>query len=185
LVDCVDAPDKSPIKFLNDGVQDATVYFIVDASRSGEAGAFTLEWLLYTAGQGQTKGTTNLWPELRYRQGRVLNTYTPLTDANIKTAAKIWASNQATATLMYGLVHMWDLSQVTSLANVWCGWNDDTKADKAMWQFNGDISMWDVSKANTLSWSKSTLLRCLLMSSASFSCLTLMRLNALCLHIYL
>jgi hypothetical protein len=117
LVDCVDAPDESPIEFLNDGVEDATVYFIIDASSSGEAGAFTLEWLLYAAGQDQTKIMTNLWPEPRPRQGRALNTYTSLTDSNIKTAAQLWVSNQASATSTYGLVHTWDLSQVTSLAN--------------------------------------------------------------------
>ncbi len=102
LVDCVDAPDESPMEFLNDGVEDVPVYFIVDAASSGEAGAFTLEWLLYTAGQDQT------------RQGRVLNTHTPLTDSNIKTAAQLWVSNQASATSTYGLVHTWDLSQVTN-----------------------------------------------------------------------
>ncbi len=116
-VACVDAPDESPIDFLNDGVEDATVYFIIDASSSGEAGTFTLEWLLYTAGQDQTNIMTNLWPEPRPRQGRALNTYTSLTDSNIKTAAQLWVSNQASATSTYGLVHTWDLSQVTSLAN--------------------------------------------------------------------
>jgi hypothetical protein len=51
--------------FFNDGVADVTVYFIVDASNSGEAGDFTLEWLHYTAEKVQTKVMTNLWPEPR------------------------------------------------------------------------------------------------------------------------
>jgi hypothetical protein len=114
-VDCVDAPDESPIEFLNDGVEDVTVYFIVDASSSGEAGAFTLEWLLYTAGHDQTKVITNLWPEPRPRQGRVLNAYTPLTNSNIKTAAQLWVSNQASATSTYGLVSTWDVTTVTTM----------------------------------------------------------------------
>ncbi len=156
-VDCVDAPDKSPIEFLNDGVEDVAVYFIVDASSSGEAGAFTLEWRFYTVGPDQTKVMTNLWPEPRPRQERVLNAYTPLTDTNIKTAAQLWVSNQASATSTYGLVYTWDLSQVTSLENVWCGYdaNQCGSAYVTMQSFNGDISMWDVSKVATMYRSKS------------------------------
>jgi hypothetical protein len=156
-VDCVDAPDERPMAFVNDGVEDLTVYFIVDASSSGEAGAFTLEWLLYTAEQDQTKVMTNLWPEPRPRQGRVLNNYTPLTDSNIKTAAQLWVSNQASATLTYGLVHTWDLSGVTSLQNVWCGYvtTNCSLPHEAMQSFNGDISMWNVAKVTTMAESKS------------------------------
>jgi surface protein len=156
LVACVDAADESPIEFLNDGVKDVTLYFIVDAYSSGEAGAFTLEWLLYTVGQDRTKDMSNLWPEPR--PGRVLNTYTPLTDSNIKTAAQLWVSNQASATSTYGLVNTWDLSQVTSLANVWCGSSESTNCGSAyltMRSFNADISMWDVSKVTTMYQSKS------------------------------
>jgi hypothetical protein len=158
LVDCANAPDESPLEFLNDGVEDVTVYFIVDASSSGEAGAFTVEWRLYTAEQDHTNAMTNLWPEPRSRQGRVLSTYTPLVDSNIKTAAGLWASNQASATSTYGLVQMWDLSQVTSLAYVWCGigTTDCSSTYLAMRSFNGDISMWDVSKVTSMYQSKST-----------------------------
>jgi glycosyltransferase involved in cell wall biosynthesis len=97
---------------------------------------------------------TNLSPELkpRPRQGRNLNTYTPLTDSNVKYAAQLWVSNQASAASMYGLVDSWDLSQVTSLANVWCGWDATScgSAYVAMQSFNGAISMWDVSKVTTM-----------------------------------
>jgi hypothetical protein len=77
--------------------------------------------------------------------------YTPLSDFNIRTAAQLWASNQTSATSTYGLVQTWDLSQVTSLANVWCG-NDAYcgQAYMAMRSFNGEISMWDVSKVTTM-----------------------------------
>jgi hypothetical protein len=136
-VDCVDAPDESPMTFVNDGVEDVTVYFIIDASSSSEAGTFTLEWWFYSVGQDQTKVMTNLWSEPRLRQGRVLNTYTLLTNSNIKTAAQLWVSNQASATSTYGLVHTWDLSQVTSLAVVWCGHDDCGSAYVAMQSFNG------------------------------------------------
>jgi surface protein len=154
LVACFDAPNESPIEYLNDGVEDVTVYFIVDASSSGEAGAFTLEWLLYTVGKNQTKITTNLWPEPRTRRHRVLNAYTPLTDSNIKTAAQLWVSNLALATSTYGLVQTWDLSQVTSLEKVWCGFVT-CSSYSAMQSFNGDINNWDVSKVTSMKQSKS------------------------------
>jgi hypothetical protein len=152
-VDCVDAPDERPMAFVNDGVEDVAVYFIVDASSSGETGAFTLEWRLYKVGKARTKDMTNLWPEPRPRQRRVLNTYTPLTDSNIKTAAQLWVSNQASATSTYGLVHTWDLSRVTNLAYVWCGYSPGFcghQANVAMRSFNGVISMWDVSKVTSM-----------------------------------
>jgi surface protein len=78
--------------------------------------------------------------------------YTRLTDTNIRTAAQLWVSNQASATTTYGPVHLWDLSQVTSLANVWCGSDASScgSAYVAMRSFNGDISMWDVSKVTTM-----------------------------------
>jgi hypothetical protein len=100
--------------------------------------------------------TTSLWP----RQGRVLNAYTPLTVSDIKTAAQLWVSNQASATSTYGLVHTCDLSQVTSLANVWCGYDVTGcgSAYVAMRSFNGDVSMWDVSKATSTNRSKSILI---------------------------
>ncbi len=100
---------------------------------------------------------TDLWPEPRPTQGRVLNIYTPLTDSNIETAAQLWVSNEASATSTYGLVHTWDMSQVTSLENVWCGY-DATQCGSAyvaMWSFNGNIGMWDVAKVATMSGSKS------------------------------
>ncbi len=116
LVDCVDAPDESLIEFLNDEVEDVTVYFIVDASSSGEAGAFTLEWLLYMVGKDQTIVMTHLWPEPRPRQGRVLNIYTPLPDSHIlKVAVNLWVSDQAAATSTYGPVNTWDVANVINM----------------------------------------------------------------------
>jgi surface protein len=163
-VACVDAPDESPIEFLNAGLEDVTVYLIVDASRSGEAGAFTLEWWFYMAGQNQTRPMTNLLPEPRPRQGRVLNAYTPLTDSNIKTAAILWVSDQTSATSTYGLVSTWDLSQVTSLEIVWCGYDATacSTAYLAMRSFNGDVSMWDVSRVTTL---RNTFRKCAVFNS--------------------
>jgi hypothetical protein len=78
-----------------------------------------------------------------------LTCYTPLTDSNIRTAAKLWV---ASATSTYGPVYLWGLSQVTSLANVWCGYDATTcgSAFMAMRSFNGDISVWDVSLVTSM-----------------------------------
>ncbi len=78
-------------------------------------------------------------------------------DSNIKAAAQLWVSSQTSATSTYGRVDTWDLTQVTSLENVWCGYDDATKCGSAyvaMQRFNGDISMWDVSKVTSMKQSK-------------------------------
>jgi hypothetical protein len=49
--------------------------------------------------------------------GRALNTYTSLTDSNIKTAAQLWVSDQASAFSTYGLVRTWDVARVTLMPN--------------------------------------------------------------------
>jgi hypothetical protein len=148
-VACVDASDESPMAFVNDGVEDVTVYFIFRG-----VGAFTVEWRLYTEGQDHTNAMANVWPEPRSRQGRFLSTYTPLVDSNIRTAAQLWVSNQASATSTYGLVHTWDVSQVTSLAYAWCGHDSCGSTYVDMRSFNGDISMWNVSKVTSMYRSK-------------------------------
>jgi hypothetical protein len=112
---------------------------------------------LTTVGNDHTKDMTNLWPEPRPRQGRVLNSYTPLTDSNIMTASQLWVSDEASAASTYGLVHTWNVAKVTSLATVWCGY-DATQcgsAYEAMRSFNGNISMWDVANVFTMFGSKS------------------------------
>ncbi len=83
--------------------------------------------------------------------------YTPLMDSNIKTAAQLCVSNQASSASTYGLEHTWDMSQVTSLAFVWCGYDEYQcgSAYVAMRSFNGDISMWDVSRVTSTFTSKS------------------------------
>jgi surface protein len=93
------------------------------------------------------------WSKPRHSQGRVLNAYTPLTDLDIKSAAILWVSDQTSATSMYGPVHTWDLSQVTSLEKVWCGYDSTACSSEyvAMRSFNGDVSMWDVSRVTTMS----------------------------------
>jgi surface protein len=84
--------------------------------------------------------------------GTSLECYTQLTNSNIKTAAQLWVSNQASATSTYGLVPKWDLSQVTSLENVWCGGDAvcGGQSYMAMRSFNDQLQMWDVSKVTTM-----------------------------------
>jgi surface protein len=145
---CIEDPEDESQKtdFSNAGVEDVTVYFIVDAFRSGEAGVFTLEWrFYYTVGQNQTKPMTRLWPEPRSRQRRILTAYEPLTDDNINLAAELWVCNEYFANTTYGPVHSWDVSQVTTLEEVWYGAQS----------FNGDISKWDVSQVTNMISSKS------------------------------
>ncbi len=107
-----------------------------------------------------------------------------LTDSNILRAADLWVTDSLSATALYGAVDTWDLSQVTSLEGVWCGYDDDPdycggayeekqlfNDDISKWDtskvismvdtfdrarsFNGDISNWDVSKVYDMSYSKS------------------------------
>jgi hypothetical protein len=107
----------------------------------------------YTAGQNQTKTTTHLWnpnPEPRPRPSRILLVYEPLSNSNIKDAANLWVSNQPSAIATYGAVDTWDLSQVTSLENLWCGYDVGcSKEYLEMQSFNGDLR-WDVSKVTNM-----------------------------------
>jgi surface protein len=146
-VGCIEDPEDEcqKMEFSNEGVQDVTVYFIVDASRSGETGAFTLEWWFYTAGQNHTETMTHhLWPKLRPRPRRILFVYEPLSDSTITHAANLWVSNQSDANATYGPVHLWDLSQVTNMDSTWA----------LKYNFNGDISKWNVSQVTTMKQSK-------------------------------
>jgi hypothetical protein len=95
-------------------------------------------------GKDQTIVMTHLWPEPRPRQGRVLNTYTPLTDSNIKAAANLWVSDKAAATLTYGLVSTWDVSKITTMYSTL----------QAL-AFNDNINNWNVGLVTNMENSKS------------------------------
>ena len=85
--------------------------------------------------------------------------YTPLTDSNIKTTGQLWVFIQA-----FALLHLWDLSQVTSLAYVWCG-SDAMSCGSAyvvMRSIHGDISMGDLLDSVSLSFVLWVCLRCAL-----------------------
>ncbi len=59
--------------------------------------------------------------------------YSPLTDANFKSAISLWFSDEANATATYGHIRNWDVSAVTS------------DAFKNRSAFNDNIGGWDVS----------------------------------------
>ena len=46
---------------------------------------------------------------------------TPITDANINTAAELWISNETEARAEYGSISEWNVSAVTSLSESKCG----------------------------------------------------------------
>ena len=64
---------------------------------------------------------------------------TPITDANIQTAVDLWISDPSAATITYGNISDWDVSNVTNMSNLF----RDTP-------FNQDISSWDVSSVTTM-----------------------------------
>ena len=72
--------------------------------------------------------------------GTCPNTLTPITDANIQTAVNLWISDSAAATTTYGAISAWDVSNVTSMSELF--------KDKTT--FNDDISNWDVSNVTTM-----------------------------------
>ena len=65
---------------------------------------------------------------------------TPITDANIQTAVDLWVSDPAAATITYGAISTWDVSQVTDMSYLF--------KDKT--DFNDDISNWDVSNVTNM-----------------------------------
>jgi surface protein len=160
----------------------AMLVLIVIALPGTDADGTDLAALTTSRHKDHTGTMANLWPEPKSRQGRVLNTYTPLTDSNIMDAANLWVFNKTSAIATYGAVDKWNLSQVTSLQKVWCGYNElycgqaymlkqSFNDDISKWDvakvtnmidtfdyaenFNGDISKWDVAKVTDMLWSKS------------------------------
>ena len=67
-------------------------------------------------------------------------TLTAITDANIQTAVDLWVSDPAAATITYGAISTWDVSQVTDMSYLF--------KDKT--DFNDDISNWDVSNVTNM-----------------------------------
>ena len=53
-------------------------------------------------------------------------------EGGIRTAVKMYRQNRAAAIEKYGLMSDWDVSEVTSMEWLFCGWAD----------FNEDLSRW-------------------------------------------
>ncbi len=115
-----------------------------------------MEWWFYTVvHNNHTKPRrTNLWPETRDRQiNRILlNGYQFRSDSDVKDAAQLWVVDEPSAFATYGAVHTWDLSQVTSLEMVWCGYTEEWcgKEYIKMQSFNGDLSNWDTANVTNM-----------------------------------
>ena len=70
---------------------------------------------------------------------------TPITNDNIHEAVDLWLSDECSATLTYGYISDWDVSNVTYMDSLFY---ESTS-------FNGDLSSWDVSSVtdmNTMFW---------------------------------
>ncbi len=65
---------------------------------------------------------------------------TPITDDNFQTSVDLWFSDPSVATIFFGDISDWDVSQVTDMRNAFIGKSN----------FNGDISSWDVSSVNNM-----------------------------------
>ena len=88
---------------------------------------------------------------------RRLNTITPLTDSNIHQAVTSWLENETSARQTYGDISVWDTSEVTDMANLFCAHsNCGDKEKSAAASFNGNLSAWDVGKVSTMYRSKSS-----------------------------
>ena len=65
---------------------------------------------------------------------------TLITDDNFQTAVDLWFSDPTAATILFGDISDWDVSQVTNMRNAFIGKSN----------FNGDISSWDVSSVTNM-----------------------------------
>ncbi len=84
---------------------------------------------------------------------------------NLRNAASLWESDRQTALAHYGDINTWDVSRVTSMAEVFLGltnfnsvidnWNTSNVTNMtAMFYgaqaFNGDLSTWNVEKVTSM-----------------------------------
>ena len=66
--------------------------------------------------------------------------FIPITNINIKSAVKLWCSNQTEAEKTYGHISQWNTSAVTNMKDLF-----NYKVG-----FNDDISQWDVSNVTNM-----------------------------------
>ena len=75
--------------------------------------------------------------------------------AALLVARDAWCADPTAAAAIYGPINLWDISQVTDLSWVFCGWSDGPQGaqggcNPACRSFNSDISGWDTSIVTTL-----------------------------------
>ena len=71
----------------------------------------------------------------------------------LKTAVNMWCVNRTTANSTYGPIGQWDISRVTSLANMFCELGvcrNYGNSHPECEDFNDDISAWDTSSVTSL-----------------------------------
>ena len=73
------------------------------------------------------------------------------TDEDIKVAVTAWANpaTRAAAEITYGHISDWEISQVTNMERLFCGWPNNGGGAN-MQSFNDDISRWDTSNVTTM-----------------------------------
>ena len=72
--------------------------------------------------------------------GKATGKKRPLTDSNIKTAVAAWLHDSTRAETEYGQISVWDVGQITLMANLF----SDASS------FTSDLAAWNVSKVNTM-----------------------------------
>ncbi len=64
------------------------------------------------------------------------------TNSSIRPASIEWGVDPEGATFLYGPIAYWDTSRVTSMTELFDGWDE----------FNGEIENWDISNVTDISW---------------------------------
>ena len=76
-------------------------------------------------------------------------------DDNIHDAVSAWLEDETSARQTYGDISVWDTSEVTDMASLFCSHeNCDDKKKSAAVSFNGNLSAWDVGKVSDMRYSK-------------------------------
>ena len=71
--------------------------------------------------------------------------------AALLAARDAWCADPTAAALTYGPIGLWDVSNVTDLSFVFCGYYESTyDCNAACSTFNDDVSAWNVSRVKSL-----------------------------------
>ena len=74
--------------------------------------------------------------------------------AALLAARDAWCTNSTAASVTYGPIGQWDVSQITDLSYLFCAcevsWTSGSPCNRTCASFNDDISAWNVSQVTTL-----------------------------------